>query len=195
MDKGSYLSAILRSSRTVFSFKDIALLWDEAGTNAARVRINYYVKTGALIRLRRGLYAKDKNYSEFELGTKIFTPSYISFETVLTRSGINFQFYGHERFVASYLTREVRVGEWTFNVVKIKDFVLTDDAGIEHKDNYSIATAERAFLDVLYRSKDYHFDNMGTLNWEKVFELMPIYRNATMEKTVRAYHKNYLETL
>jgi hypothetical protein len=54
---------------------------------------------------------------------------------------------------------------------------LTNPAGVDQEGEYSIATSERAFLDVIYRSKDYHFDNMGPLNWEKVFDILPIYEN------------------
>jgi hypothetical protein len=38
----------------------------------------------------RGIYAKDKDYDKVELAGRIFTPGYVSFETVLVRSGINF---------------------------------------------------------------------------------------------------------
>jgi hypothetical protein len=50
--------------------------------------LNKYVTAGKLIRVRRGLYAKDKDYNRFELATRINTPSYISFETVFTGSGL-----------------------------------------------------------------------------------------------------------
>jgi len=39
---------------------------------------------------RRGIYAKDKNYDRLELANRIYTPSYISLETVLSREGIVF---------------------------------------------------------------------------------------------------------
>ena len=84
MEKGDYISTILRSKQTVLSAKDIMLLWGEPTSDAARVRINYYAKNGDLYRIRRGYYSKDKNYNKFELATKIFTPSYVSFETVKT---------------------------------------------------------------------------------------------------------------
>lgn len=189
MEKGDYIAAILRSNRTVFSFKDIALLWEDPGSNAARVRLNYYVKSGELYRIRRGIYAKDKNYDKQEAATKIFTPSYISFETVLSKTGVIFQHYS-QIFVASYLTREITVAGQTYSYRKIKDAILTNNAGVEAKDNFSIASAERAFLDVLYLNKDYHFDNLSPLNWDKVFATLPIYGNKRMEKKVKEYRDN-----
>ena len=171
--KGEYLDILLRSKRDIFSTKDVALLWGEESSNATCVRLNYYVKAGKLMRVRRGLYTKDKNYNPFELATRIYTPSYISFETVLTRSGINFQYYSNI-FVASYISREIKIGEQAFTFVAVKDYVLTNTLGIEHEEGYAIATKERAFLDRLYVSKDYHFDNLDVLNWEKVYQILPI---------------------
>ncbi|MDO8806612.1 MAG: hypothetical protein Q7R35_19540 [Elusimicrobiota bacterium] len=191
MKKGDYLSAILRSSRTIFSAKDIMLLWGDTGTNAAKVRINYYVKGGALYRVRRGIYAKDKTYNKFELATKIFTPAYVSFETVLARAGVVFQYYDRI-FTASYLTREIVADNGTYSYKRIKAAVLTARAGIENQENYAIASPERAFLDVIYSYKDYHFDNLSPLNWDRVYEILPIYGgNKRMGKKVKQYHEAF----
>lgn len=189
----------MRSKNSIFTFKDISLLWNETNINLIKRRINYYLKTGKLYHLRRGIYAKDKNYDKFELATKIYTPSYISFETVLTRAGIVFQYYS-QIFVASYLTREIIVDGQKYSYKKIKDEILTNPLGIENKENYFIASPERAFLDTLYLYKDYHFDNLSPLNLEKVFEILPIYKNKTLEKKIKkiymsldiATHKNVL---
>lgn len=186
--KGEYLDILLRSKKTVFSTKDIALLWGEESKGATRVRLSYYVKAGKLIRIHRGLYAKDENYDRFELATRIYTPSYISFETVLTRAGINFQYYSNI-FVASYVNREVVVGGQTFTFRRMKNYVLSNTVGIEHKDGYAIATKERAFLDRIYVSKDYHFDYLDPLDRDRVFQILPIYSNKRMIKKVKEYFK------
>ena len=102
--KRGFLNEILRSNKTVFSFKDLILVWGSIDNLTAGSRVNYYVKKGHLYHIRKGLYAKDKNYDKFELATKIFTPSYISFETVLGKAGVTFQFYS-AIFVASYQSK------------------------------------------------------------------------------------------
>jgi len=183
------LSKILRTKNTVFTFKDISLLWRETDANLVKRRISHYVKTGKLYSIRRGIYAKDKNYDQFELATKIYTPSYISFETVLAKAGIIFQYY-EQIFIASYLSREITIDDERYTYKKIKDSILTNSLGIEIKDNYSIANPERAFLDIIYLYKDYHFDNLSPLNWEKVFDILPIYQNKKMEERVQKYFKN-----
>lgn len=188
--KGEYLDVLLRSSQTIFSTKDAALLWREADSSVVTDRLKKYVKSGKLYRAYRGLYAKDQNYDSFELATRIYTPAYVSFETVLTRVGVSFQYYGNI-FVASYVNREISVGEQKITFVRMKDYVLSNISGIEHKDGYAIATRERAFLDRVYVSKDYHFDNLAHLNWDKVFAILPIYHNKRLEKKINEYYKNY----
>ncbi len=187
--KGEYLDILLRSKKTIFSTKDVALLWGEKNETAARVRLSYYVRFSKLLRVHRGLYAKDKNYDKFELATKIYTPSYISFETVLARAGIVFQLY-RRIFVATYLKRDIIEDDQTYSYKRIKDLILTNSAGVKVKDNYCIACPERAFLDVVYSNKDYHFDNLSPLNWKRVFEILSIYSNKRMEKKVKKYHKS-----
>lgn len=181
---------IYRNNNTVFTAKDIALIWQETNLDIIKARINYYVKRGKLYPIRRGIYAKDKNYEKLELATKIFTPSYVSFETVLQRAGVTFQFYG-QIFIASYLTREIVADDQAYAYKKIKDMILTNPAGIEKRENYSIASPERAFLDVIYLYKDYHFDNLSPLKWDKVYEILPIYGgNKRMEKKVKEYRES-----
>lgn len=188
MQKGQYLEAILRSPKTVFTFEDVALLWGEPSTQAVRVRLSYYVSRGKLRRIRRGLYAKDKNYNKLECATRIYTPSYVSFETILAREGLVFQFHT-QISVASYLTRDIEVDGQVYSFKKIKTPILTNPAGVENKNESSFAAIERAFLDTLYIHGDYHFDNLNGLDWNKVFEILPIYGNQRMDRQVGRLHK------
>ena len=188
MQKGAYLITILRSKKTVFSSKDIALLWQESNSSTTRIRLNYYVKKKALYQIRKGFYAKDKNYNKLELATRIFTPAYVSFETVLLAEGLIFQYY-KDFFIASYLSREIDIDAQKYIYRKIKDTALTNPLGIEHRHETSIATKERAFLDILYINKDYYFDNLHSLDWEKVFLILPIYENDRMTKKVNQFYK------
>ena len=126
------------------------------------------------------------------MATRIYTPSYVSFETVLTRTGINFQYYSNI-FVASYVTREIEADGQKISFVKMKDYVLSNTIGIEHTNDVATATKERAFLDRIYVSKDYHFDHLDVLDWDKAFEILPIYRNKRMDKKVNEYFKHYKE--
>lgn len=183
MQKGDFLSVILRSNKTVFTTKDIALLWHEPNSAAARVRLHYFVKKGDLYHIRHGLYAKNESYNKLELATRILTPSYVSFETVLVKEGLIFQYYAPV-FVASYAKREITIDNQIYSFRKMKDRLLTDSTGINHSYETSIATPERAFLDILYVNASFHFDNLRSLDWERVFEILPVFDNKRMEKKV-----------
>jgi len=184
-----YILDLMRSKKTVFSFKDLILLWGESDVNFVKKKIHRYVKSGKMNSIRKGIYSKDKNYDKYELATKIYTPSYISLETVLGAAGITFQLYG-QIFVVSYTTKEIECDGQKYSYNKIKDTILTNQAGIESRENYNIASPERAFLDVIYLHKDYHFDNLSILNWEKVEEILPIFGgNKRMAKLVKSYRE------
>ena len=185
---------MLRLDKTVYSFKELVLLWPNADPKTIRSRISYYIKHKDLYHVRRGLYAKNKDYDRYELATQIYTPSYISFETVLVRAGIVFQYYT-QIFVASYQTKTIECDGQTCTFKSIKSSILCNSMGIEMKENYSIAIPERAYLDILYLNKDYFLDNPWSLDWGKVFEILPIYGNKRMEKVVSRHHAAALNDL
>jgi predicted transcriptional regulator of viral defense system len=189
------LLELLKAEKTIFTFKDVSLLWGETDRNFAKKKIYRYVKAGKLFSVRKGIYSKEITYDKYELATKIYTPAYISFETVLGMAGVTFQFYG-QIFIASYLTREMECNGQKYSFCRIKEEVLTNPHGLEVRKNYCMASLERAFLDVIYRHKDYHFDNLAPLNWDKVNELLPIYGgNKRMAQAVKKYHLAFMKNL
>ncbi len=182
------IALVYKSDKTVLTNKDLALIWQESNPINLKAKIAYYVKQKSLIRLTRGVFAKDKNYNSRELATSIYTPSYISFETALRDAGIIFQHYD-TIFLAGTWSKTMKVDKYTFTFRRLKDELLFNPIGIEFKDNYNIATPERAFLDMIYLSPVYHFDNLHSLNWEKCFELAPMYKNQQMIRRLNKYHK------
>ena len=189
MKKSSILQ-IYHSKETVFTFKDISILWGETNMDLVKSRVNYFSKTRKLYPIRRGIYAKDKNYNGLELATKIFIPSYISLETILTKEGVIFQHY-KSIYVISYLSREIICDKRKYIYKKIKNDVLTNPLGLEKKESYFTATKERALLDILYLYGDYHFDNLKPINWKLCFEILPIYENKSLGKRLNSYYKIY----
>jgi hypothetical protein len=183
-----YISALLRSANTVFTFKELSLIWSETDINLTKKRVYRYTKMGKLYSIRKGIYAKDKNYDKMELANKIFTPAYISLETVMSREGIVFQHYDRI-FVVSYLSRKIFCDGQTYVFRHMKREILTNTLNIKRKDNYYIASKERAFLDTIYLNKNYHFDNLSSINWDICFEMLPIFNNKAMAKRLNSYYK------
>jgi len=183
MIKKDFILEILRSPQTVLTAKEIALILEIREKNALKSKINYYVNKGVIRAVRRGIYVKP-NYDVFELANKIYTPSYISLETVLEKEGVIFQHY-ETIFVISYLSRKLTVDKREIQFRKIKNEILLDSAGILKKENYFIATKERAFLDALYLYKDYYFDNLDILDKREIFKLIGIYKSKSLKERVK----------
>ncbi len=184
------VAKLYQSTKTVLTNKDLALIWQETNKDNLKSKIAYYVKRGALIRLTRGVFAKDKNYSKRELAASIYTPSYISFETVLRDAGMIFQYY-ETIFVAGPFSKTMEVCGQTITFRKLKNELLFNSSGVLFKDNYNVATPERAFLDMVYLFPGYYFDNLNSIDWDKCFELAVMYKNKQMIKRLKKYKKNY----
>ena len=184
------VAKLYQSSKTVLNTRDLALIWAQTNVNNLKAKLSYYSRTGALIRLARGIYAKDASYNPKELATSIYVPSYISFETVLREAGVIFQYY-ETIFVASKWPKTMKVDKYNFTFRKLKDEVLFNPSGIINENGFSIATTERAFLDMIYLYPQYYFDNLSPLDWDKCFALAKIYNNQQLIKRLNNYYQQY----
>jgi predicted transcriptional regulator of viral defense system len=173
--KQNIILNLYQSKKSVFTIGEIALMTGELSRNNLKARLNYYVKKDLLRNVRRGIYVK-KEYEPLELASKIFTPSYISLESVLEKEGVIFQHYS-TIFVVSYLTRKIVVDGLEIQYRKIKEKILLNNNGIVNLTNYCIASPERAYLDALYLYRNYHFDNLDLLDKKKIDELKLMYKN------------------
>jgi len=175
---------LYRDARSVFRLKDVAMLTGETSFSSLNTKLNYYVRTGRLQNPRKGLYCKP-NYNIQELACRVFSPAYISLEYVLQRAGVIFQ-YDSRITVLSYLRRDVEIDEKVYSFRKINSDLLISSQGIEQQGNIStIATSERAFLDMLYLNGAMYFDNLNPLKKELIEDILPIYRSKTLHKRVQ----------
>jgi len=188
MATDNLIAKLYQSPKTILTTKDIALIWEETNTINLTSKIKYYAKEGSLIRLTRGVFAKNKEYEVKELAGSIYTPSYVSFETVLRETGIIFQHHD-AIFVASPYPMTKKIDGHTIIFRKLKDSILYNGLGIKKEKGYSIATPERAFLDTIYLSPKFYFDNLRSINWELCFEFVKIYDNKQLVKRLKNYQK------
>ena len=183
------LLSVYKDKRSVFRLNDIALLVGETNFQSINKKLNYYVKTGKLANPRKGIYAKPA-YNPEELACIIYTPSYISLDYVLQKAGVVFQ-YNSGITAISYLSRSISVDETTFMYHKIKGVVLVNTSGINRLDNQvNIASAERAFLDILYLNTEYYFDNLNPLRKKSIYNLLPVYQSNALTKRVKEILQN-----
>ena len=181
--------AVYKDKRTVFRLNDIALLVGESSFQSLNKKLNYYVHTGKLKNPRRGIYTKPE-YNPEELACNIYTPSYISLEYVLQKSGIIFQ-YDSGITAVSYLSRSIEVTGKNFLFRKIKGEVLVNTAGINrHENHVNIASAERAFLDLMYLNTEFYFDNLNPLNRQITYKILSIYKSKSLSERVKKVLQN-----
>lgn len=188
----SLIAKLYQSNKTILTNRDLALIWEENDQARLNDKAAYYVRQGALIRLTRGVFAKNKNYDAKELATSLYAPSYVSFETVLREAGIIFQHYD-TIFAAAKWPKTITVDKYTITFRKLKDTALYNSTGVINKENFSIATPERAFLDMIYLFPDYYFDNLKPINWNLCDAMVKIYDNKQLVKRLNKYRKTYAQ--
>lgn len=174
---------LYQHKRTIFRLNDIALLAGESNFQSLNKKLNYYVQTGKLLNPRKGIYAKP-GYNPDELACSIYTPAYISLGYVLQKTGVLFQ-YDSQITLVSYLSRSLVIEGQTYQYRKIKENILLNPQGVTSKDNVHVATAERAFLDLLYLETTYYFDNLNPLDETLIHKLLPLYRSKALVKRVK----------
>lgn len=181
--------AVYQDKRTVFRLKDIAMLTGDTNFDAINKKLNHLVQKAKLLNPRKGIYAK-KDYNKEELACLLFTPAYISLEYVLQQAGMIFQ-YDSGISSVSYLSRTLIINDQVYTFRKIKHPILLTTKGIQRLDNHiNIASPERAFLDVLYLHRDYHFDNLNPLNADIVNKLLPFYNSKALQNRVKKVFSN-----
>ena len=181
--KNDIILSLYRDKRTVFRLSDVAMLTGDTDRVSLSKKLNYYVRTGKLNNPRKGIYAKP-DYSARELACRLYTPSYISLETVLVSAGIIFQ-YDSSITTVSYLSRTVEINEQIFKYRKIKNACLLNTRGIiRQTGGINIATPERALLDMLYLNPGYYFDNLNAIDREKTLSLVEIYASKTLQTNI-----------
>lgn len=103
--------------------------------------------------------------------------------------------YHPEINLISYLRREIIIDGQVYKLHKISSEISTNPQGIIHKNNYAIASTERALLDTIYLIPNAYFDNLDPIDWEKCFELSEIYQNKSLVKRLNQYYKHHKENL
>lgn len=178
------LANIFRQSQTVFTISQLSAILNEPDTSRIVKRMYYYVHSGQLLSLQRGVYAKP-GYNPEELACALYTPCYLSLEYVLQKAGVVFQ-YDSALTAVSYRNRTMEIDGHTIRYRQMRGEQIADLRGIVNRGAVNIATPERAFLDVLYLNPQYHFDNLHPLSRQEINRMLPLYRSMRMEERVKA---------
>jgi len=187
----SNYNKILDTWKTVFTKKDLEKILSFNNKKALDMFLYREKNKWFLKRIFYWIYVL-KKYDILELASKIRKKSYISLETVLKNKWVVFQYYD-KIFLVGDDNLEKIVWNIKFKFHKIKDTVLLNQLWLEHKTNYTIASVERAICDRVYLSKNYYFDNLSEINFDKLEEISKIYNNKRVVLEINKLIKKYAE--
>jgi len=157
-------------------------------------RIQYLNKTNKIVKLKQGLYTfTGRPVNSLEMANKLRTPSYISFETVLQKEGVIFQ-WDKRITLASNQSTKLTVADTSIVFRKLKTNILLNQQGIIKQNNYFIACKERAILDTLYINSSFTFDNLRGVNFDKLKQFLNIYQTVSLTlvlNKLEQYAKSY----
>lgn len=124
------------------------------------IQLSRMVKSGRLIRLKRGLFCFPetlKNHrNEFVLAQLLYEPSYISLESALNAQGVIPDIPQNVTSISPTTTKKVTVSIGTFLYSKIQTSLYFGYEKINDGNSpyyYNMALPEKAFLDYLYIRK------------------------------------------
>ena len=155
------LKILTESKKTVFRAKDLQSLWEENYRNTI-ISAKRMVAKNLILKLAKGYYALNKEYSVYELANLIISPSYVSFNSALLFWGVCFQVSNTVRSV-SLLNYQKGIGDKIYKYQSMKKDLFFNSEGVDLKNNISVASPERALLDSFYFGAVANIDD-----WEKI---------------------------
>lgn len=119
---------------------------------AATFLIHRYAKKGLIKRLKRGLYSlHDTHISSFCLANKLYTPSYISFDTALSHYGLIPETVYSITSATTKATRRFTVQGINYTYQTLKKEFFTGYRAVKYQgETVLLAEPEKALADYLY---------------------------------------------
>ena len=156
--------------QTVFTVTEVSQVLNISNKDQLYSALKYATQKGDILRITRGIYALDSNYSRLELGNKLRKPSYISLYSTLQDGGIVFQPYS-SIYLISNRSETVEIDRQKYIYRKLKDEILLNSLGLIEEKSTIKATPERSLCDKVYLDGDEHFDNLRTIDWDLMEKL------------------------
>lgn len=148
MESYKIAEKILNTTKSLFTTKDIGILLEINNKRTLEQNIKKLIESEILTPLERGKYFLTKsNISDFSISQFIYSPSYISLETALNIYGILSQFPFEITSITLKKSVTKTIQSKTFKYSHIQKSLFT---GYIKKEDYLIATPEKALFDYLY---------------------------------------------
>lgn len=158
--------------------------------NSARGLLGRYKKRGLVVNPKQGFYYfKDYAPDEYFLANKLYYPSYISMETVLSTNGVIPETIYPIISITPKPTREFVVENKKYIYHKIKQEAFQ---GYYKKENYLTADLEKAVADYLYfvalgQKEINDRINLRDIDKNKLLDYSRLYKNDKLINLVNKY--------
>lgn len=171
--------------KDVFSIKDLKKLFPEE--THLKIPVKRMLDAGVLIQITRGIYTLKREKLDIEkVATQLYYPSYISFESALSKYGIiNQGLYGLTLATTRH-TKKMTFADVECEYSKLQEALFF---GFDLINGTYLAQPEKAFLDQIYlmtlgkrigNTSEWYLSDLDT---EKLAEYLPFY-NASVRKKV-----------
>lgn len=181
------LKEINNIPKNFFSIQDLSKI-SSLEKSSLKVAVSRAVKAGDIIKLTSGLYTKNINDISWEnLAIYIYNPSYVSFESALSYYNILSQ--RSSSLTLSTCKRKKEINIYNHFIV-YRHIKSNHFWGYIRNNDYLIAGAEKAFLDLAYLSLNGygHFDpeemNLSLLDQEKIKKYLKKFNNKRLTKLI-----------
>ena len=179
------MEILLTSPQTVFTVDDLAVLWKMADRSKLWESIKYYLRTGRLRLIQRGIYSIADDYSPFEAAVKIFPPAYISHITALAFHGAYFQ-YTDEIHVMAQTSKRIDLPDGRPIIYhQLKNEMLLNQDGVYKHDGVWMAGLERAICDTFYLGPGFVFEHIEKADLQELARLSLLYDNRALVGRIR----------
>ncbi|MFQ5798614.1 MAG: hypothetical protein ACE5H0_07970 [Bacteroidota bacterium] len=141
------INRMKKINKAFFTINDVEKLTSYS-RGTLYVLLSRLVGSGQLIRLRGGLYILPERYGNLDsIANAFYTPSYLSFESALSRYGIISQIPVTLTFATTRKSRRVTLGTVEVEYRKLKSALFF---GYKDAKGVLIAEPEKSLLDSLY---------------------------------------------
>jgi len=153
-----FLKKIISNKYYIFSTDDIASLFPDEDLSTIKKALFRWKKSGSIISLKKGLYElvypQNFNIPDMFVANKLYEPSYVSLETILSKTSIIPEVSMSVTSISTKPTRRFKNKHGLFTYTTFKPEYFTGYY-IERENDFSIFVAEpeKALIDYFYISK------------------------------------------
>ena len=178
------LKKLEKLKKDYYSVKDLERVLDMP-IDSLRGQLTRWCKKGILIRIAKGIYAPyGTDIDVLKIANQIYYPSYLSFESVLSRYGILSQVPYTLTFATPKRTRKMILNDTEVEFTKLSDKYYF---GYVFENGINIAIPEKALVDCLYlvskgkRSLNIDELYLKNIDKDKLIEISKVFPKNTRE--------------